>query len=173
MILNAHGPGRGINFQRNRSVFRARGGAVVQGRCYKLDEALSDVDVTTANDNTDAGALANTVPIVAGDHLTANPLLQVYVLALEAAADDGAYEGVVHAYWVQALVTTAAGAAVGEKLYLGDTTQGNLEDAGSVGILTRQTIVGRMLEDNGAVTNTLQRIHFNGLPGGFGIDDPA
>lgn len=160
--------GRGIRFPRRASVFRARGGAVVAGRVYMLAEDPDDVaEVTTENNNGDAGTLSNVVPVDAaaidGDEI------RTFVLALEAAADDAVFRGAVEAYYVDVDLTALALDSCPP--LFGSATLGELTTtARAAG--KNAPVLGRAIQD-GASAPGLVKCHFNGTPGGFGLANAA
>ncbi len=167
--------GRGLQFPFNRSfVFKNRtGGAIVAGRVYMVAEGLTvdDADVTVPANQGDNGALANVVlvPATAAGVTTfdGNVGFPTYVLALEAVADDGLFRAAVEAYYVDAeVVTTSQPVPARAHLYVNATEQ--LANA-KAATAPRQPIHGRLLEVATANNTTTRKVHFCGLPGGFGV----
>lgn len=162
--------GKGIRFPGIDSIFIARGGAVAIGdiRILAEDGTGDAAEVTGAgNTNSDVGTLANTIPPSATSELGlaggAGVEAAVFLLALEAAADDGIYRAAVEAYFVDAKVTTAAARNVRTALF---SVSGVANDTRS-GI--GSCAIARLVVDVGsAITATLTKVHFCGFPGGFG-----
>jgi hypothetical protein len=174
------GPGRGIGFPFHRAVFIARD-AVVAGTIYLLAEDTDggtpdDAAVTKPADNSDAGALANAVVVdaatAAGFGVTpaaTGKELGVLVLALETQATAGQpFLGCIEGYDVDATVVRSAQLEPRQVLYV--NSNGVLQDTTS----TNGTTIGtpasaRLLRRTAAGAATaIQRVHFCGLPGGFG-----
>lgn len=169
-------PGKGINFATIGSVYKARGGAVTLGECYMVAEdidAPDDAAVTVENSGADNGTLANTVPVstAVADGLKAavGDLLGVIVLAEESAVEGGVYRALIEGYYVDAKVTTASARAPRLALFLNSSTSTSvLED--TLGTNRGAPVFGRLLEQvAGSQTGVLTKVHFCGVPGGFGV----
>jgi len=162
--------GRGIKVARKDSIFIVRGSATVVGGVYMLaeDVVTDNATVTAENSNTDVGALANVVTptsgVVAGlAATTAGGPIGFYVLATEAVIDGAPFNGLLEAYYVDALVTTGGSKVPRTSLYPTAGTPLN-STAPAIG----SPVVGRLLVDVGTITAALTKVHFRGLPGGFG-----
>lgn len=161
--------GRGVQFPFNKSsVFRARGGAVTAGLVYMLAEGLTtdDADVTLPANQGDNGSLANTIPIPATGWHTGASGWGTFVLALESAADDGLYRGVIEGYYVDATVVAAGAMVIRAPLFLNASEQ--LTDT-QAATEERQPIHARVLEVVAGAGTATRKVHFNGTPGGFGV----
>ncbi len=160
--------GKGLRFESIRSVWITRGGAAVFGGTYMLaeDVVTDDAAVTLENSGKDEGSLSNVVvpsaAAVAGLTNAAAAELAMFVLCQEAAADDQPFFGCVEGYYVDAIVTTTATRQPRSALF--PRTNADLhETRGGIG----SPAIARLVTEAAAAT-TLRKVHFCGLPGGFG-----
>lgn len=161
--------GRGMRPPKLGSVWIART-AVAVGGVYQVAEDVTtpdDAAVTVPNSGAPDGALGNVVQISTAGGLvaTAGGVLGMFVLAEELAASGSPFAGMLEGYYVDALVTTAAARAIRIALY---PTAAELLNDTATGI--GSPACGRLLEAvGGAITGQLRKVHFCGLPGGFGV----
>ena len=162
--------GRGMRPPKLGSVWIARLATQIGGVYMLAEEAVTDdAAVTQENSGADNGTLANTVGISAGatTGLTATGgtgNLALFVLAEEAAAIGQPYMGMVEGYYVDATVTVGAAQVARLPLY---ATTGEVLSATLGGI--GAPAIGRLLQPISGASTALRKVHFCGLPGGFGV----
>lgn len=166
--------GRGVRFATQSFIFIARDGTVEGGISMLAENLADDAAVLTMNSGADDGTLANTVDVTAGVAAgidgTAPDSLGCIVLASEPALVDGVFRGYVEGYDVNALVEKSSGVAAmdaREGLFMNTATVPHLDNLGQgIGAPCVGRVVRRVPVGAGPI---MSRIHFCGLPGGFGV----